>query len=560
MGESDDEMVAYMRTAWPRVKTLFENLHMMVLKSRNVSRRVATQVEDELNTLDLKVVRINTQVGNRPVGGGTAPLFEQVQALSDDLDRLSDLVSEDSSKDEVQRLMQEATATMTGAMQQNMKPMVDLFNVFSTCPTAPGDRFKAFGKDVHKAVVDIKQHAKNLEDGIKQCFLDVAEVKQDLSAVLANLGTGRQAVAPAPVQPAANPFDFWGNGVGNTPQPPVGLNVPVAAAPDQSSNFNFTQLEARIRDLEEQLESTRVVMSGVSFSSMTNTGALITTFAPTVAGRALLCFCPVGLLVVATPEMTSINEIVTYEAKSLKVGASSALEATLCASFRQELPQFFGVLSKSVARDDRVLPAMTTYELWDSQSAASGGRYMMASSVSTTVDGLVQSLSTNVAGAGLEVARTMLNDSRDFLNRLSSWITQSYQDLVNKGGSEKEAWAYVSHCVRAIFALLYKARAPGRGPFLDESRRQAGMVWGALQCHSICRHLLDSNFSGHPTLSHILNLHLRDNAVMKSSLDALVKRIDRMDGDVKGAKKAAEKAQSTTSWQKNGKGKDKDKD
>ena len=47
------------------------------------------------------------------------------------------------------------------------------------------------------------------------------------------------------------------------------------------------------------------------------------------------------------------------------------------------------------------------------------------------VDGLVQSLSTNVTGDGLEVARTMLQDSRDFLNRLLSWITQSYQDLVN---------------------------------------------------------------------------------------------------------------------------------
>jgi uncharacterized coiled-coil protein SlyX len=321
------------------------------------------------------------------------------------------------------------------------------------------------------------------------------------------------------------------------------LATPVATPQAQpNASFDYRQLEARITDLEEQLESTRVVMSGVSFSSMSNTGALITRFAPTIAGRALLCFCPVGLLVVATPEMSSINEIVTYEVKSMKVGASSALEATLCASFRQELPQFFGVLSKSVARDDRILPAMTTYELWDSQSAASGGRYMMASSVSTTVDGLVQSLSTNVTGSGFEVARTMLNDSRDFLNRLSSWITQSYQDLVNKGGSAKEAWAYVSHCVRAIFALLYKARAPGRGPFLDESRRQAGMVWGALQCHSVCRQLLDSNFSGHPTLSHILNLHLRDNAVMQSSLEALIKRVERMDGDVKAAKKAAEKA------------------
>jgi hypothetical protein len=138
----------------------------------------------------------------------------------------------------------------------------------------------------------------------------------------------------------------------------------------------------------------------------------------------------------------------------------------------------------------------------------------------------------------------MMQDSRDFLNRLSSWITQSYQDLVNRGGSAKEAWAYVSHCVRAIFDLLYKARVAGRGPFLDDSRRQAGMVWGALQCHSVCRSLMEANFSSHPTLSHILNLHLRDNAVMASSLEALTKRVDKMDVEIKGTKKTAEKALS----------------
>ena len=52
----------------------------------------------------------------------------------------------------------------------------------------------------------------------------------------------------------------------------------------QSENFDFSQIEARLRDFEEQLESTRVLMAGVSFSSLTNTGALVTQYAPTSAG------------------------------------------------------------------------------------------------------------------------------------------------------------------------------------------------------------------------------------------------------------------------------------
>jgi hypothetical protein len=538
MGDSDQEMLFYLRSTWPRVKSLFENLHGMVLKNRNLSRRNATQIEESLEMLDLKVVRLGTQVGDRPMEGNTSSLFNQVTELEAEVERVSNEIKLDEAvfQFRIKEAVSDSTTGLRRDVQAQFKPIVELFNVFSSSPTTAGDHFQTFGRDVQKAVVEIKQRTRTLDAGMQQCIGAIAVVKKDLSDALNALGAAQRPTGTIPPPNPNDPFAFWP--AGNTDAPPAPL-----APSAQGANFDFSQLEARLRDLEEQLESTRVLMAGVSFSSLTNTGALLTRYAPTSAGRALFCFCPVSLLVVATPEMTSINEIVTYEGKASKLGASS-LEATLCASYRQELPQFFGYLSKSVARDDRVLPAMATYDLWDSQSARAGGRYRMTSAVNSTVEGLIQSLSTNVTVDGLEVARTMLQDSRDFLNRLSSWITQSYQDLVNRGGSEKEAWAYVSHCVRAIFDLLFKARVAGRGPFLDDARRDAGMVWGALQCHAVCRSLMDANFSSHPTLSHILNLHLRDNAVMMSSMDAMSKRIDKMDVELKGTKKTAEKALS----------------
>jgi hypothetical protein len=473
------------------------------------------------------------------MAGNTASLFNQVMELEAEVERVSNEVKIDEATFQfrIKEAVSDSTTDLRRDVQAQFKPMVELFNVFSSSPTSAGDHFQTFGRDVQKAVVEIKQRTRTLDAGMQQCIGAIAVIKKDLSDALNTFGAAQRPTPSIPPPNPNDPFAFWP--AGNTDPAPDPLSVSTA----QGANFNFSQMEARLRDLEEQLESTRVLMAGVSFSSLTNTGALVTRYAPTSAGRALFCFCPVSLLVVATPEMTSINEIVTYEGKAGKLGASS-LEATLFASYRQELPQFFGYLSKSVARDDRVLPAMATYDLWDSQSARAGGRYRMTSAVNSTVEGLVQSLSTNVTTEGLEVARTMLQDSRDFLNRLSSWITQSYQDLVNRGGSEKEAWAYVSHCVRAIFDLLYKARVAGRGPFLDDSRRDAGMTWGALQCHAVCRSLMDANFSSHPTLSHILNLHLRDNAVMMSSMEAMTKRLDRMDADLKGTKKTAEKALS----------------
>ena len=41
------------------------------------------------------------------------------------------------------------------------------------------------------------------------------------------------------------------------------------------------------------------------------------------------------------------------------------------------------------------------------------------------------------------------------------------------------------------------------------------MVWGFLQGIKLANELLDENFEGHSVLSHVLNLHLQDRAVMK---------------------------------------------
>jgi hypothetical protein len=548
---SDAEAINFLRSAWPNIKTLFENLHGSVIKGRLLTKRVATQIEDELEVLDLKVVRLNTKIGERPPELGTASLFDQVCDLVVELDQVSNKVSEldDVTQHDVPSVVKsslnEREVGFRHDLQGQLKPLAALFGVFSSKTTTPGDRFHEFNNEIQRVFRDVKTHAKEVERKVNQCTAAMAELQVDFKTAVKGLAT------PGNFAPASNTpseaFSFWdqvGMSSSTTANPSFGN--PVEAAPTQSSGGSMLELKelvTRIAELEERMESNRVVVAGVSFTSLSNTAALLIRFAPSPTGRALMCFCPVGLMAVATGgDSSSLSDILSFDAKAMKVGASSSIEATLSASFRQELPQFFGNLSKSVARDDRVLPALPSYDKWDTQSSRSGGRYTLSSGIGLTVDGLYHSLQNNIAGEGMEVARTMINDSRDFLNQLSSWITQTYQDLVGSGGSAKESWAYVSHCVRAIFMLLYKARAPGRGPFLDESKRQAGMVWGALQCLNVCRSLLEANFSGHPTLSHILNLHLRDNAVMNSTLDALTKRIDAMDSLAKGAKKAAEKA------------------
>ena len=55
---------------------------------------------------------------------------------------------------------------------------------------------------------------------------------------------------------------------------------------------------------------------------------------------------------------------------------------------------------------------------------------------------------------------------------------------------------------------------------------------------------MENGFLADPKLSHILNLHLQDNAVMKTSFLDLQKKIKDLEAAVAGAKKTADQAKS----------------
>ena len=54
--------------------------------------------------------------------------------------------------------------------------------------------------------------------------------------------------------------------------------------------------------------------------------------------------------------------------------------------------------------------------------------------------------------------------------------------------------------------------------------------------------LMTAKFIGHPELSHILNLHLRDNAVMKSTFNTFKAEMLSMSSQVTHAQSSADKA------------------
>ena len=128
-------------------------------------------------------------------------------------------------------------------------------------------------------------------------------------------------------------------------------------------------------------------------------------------------------------------------------------------------------------------------------------------------------------GEGLIVAQSCIQSSVKFVTHLSTWMSREYELLLKRGGSEAECWGLIVHCVRAVFEDLHEARMPGRGPHLTADERAASATWGCFQAQLKMQEYEKMGFAAHPTLSHILNIHLRDHTVSKSTFEGFVARL-----------------------------------
>ena len=74
--------------------------------------------------------------------------------------------------------------------------------------------------------------------------------------------------------------------------------------------------------------------------------------------------------------------------------------------------------------------------------------------------------------------------------------------------------------------------------------RASGIVWGFMQAHKQMDEFMKEGFSASRTLSHILNIHLRDHAITTVRFDELKKLVLAVKGTADSAKKIADKALS----------------
>mmetsp|Transcript_17075 Transcript_17075/g.24153 ORF Transcript_17075/g.24153 Transcript_17075/m.24153 type:complete len:228 (+) Transcript_17075:2636-3319(+) len=196
-----------------------------------------------------------------------------------------------------------------------------------------------------------------------------------------------------------------------------------------------------------------------------------------------------------------------------------------------EFPPFFGADGKGryATKNSREVPGIKTFCEWNAKDGYTGARYALRRSIEQATNTLRQSAVSNLQGSAANVASEMISSSQTFLITFCEWMTQRYSDLTGRAsksdlGAKDNVWKLISHCIRSIFHDLHECRSTGRGPFTSNLDRAGRIMWECLQAHTRMKAFLRQGFSADITLSHVLNLHLQDNAVIHSKMDEVNKR------------------------------------
>jgi hypothetical protein len=535
LGDTTEEILQSLRVEWKVMATNINTLKEMVNGCRSIAREVSEATMGEFGEVDFELGRLANLVGSRSGNMDPLPIFRLLGDLSEEVTELH-LKSESASGGGLPAGMDRAELAQAGKLATELarggvtgKDLLQTIAFVKSFhdPAGSGPALKlAMGKEVLASFAPLVAFFSKWSTG-KSTPGDVldqelAGIRGIITALRAGQASGKVAASatPAASTPAAASGVAWGigaMGLGAAGQGPI----PSAGTTPGATAAALKDLEDRVKSIEDQLQAKTVSMGGIIFKSQTLTSAWLGANAP--ASGAFIFFLDAhAMLSLAADEAGSARSVIHFQHSAAKGGYGSTEEALVAASFKIELPAIFGAdsMSMQITADTRALPGMKTPEAWDPENGYTGGRLRFEALIKEAKETMLGSVGDHLVGMGKIVAIECIMNSFNFLMKLSEWMTKQQRNLVGRGGEPEACWKLVSHCVRAIFRDLHSARMAGRGPFLG-TNRSAGIVWGCLQAHRVMAEYLAEDFAAHPKCSHILNIHLQDNAMMKTQHDAM---------------------------------------
>jgi hypothetical protein len=513
LGEDPQTILSNVALEWKVLVRNLTTLKEMVLGCREVQRKLSTPATtDEFSDVDFKIARLSNLIGSRPDDLGPTTMFQLIQDLATevadatlrslptglsgaDLLKVSGFVQTFNDPKGAGGVLKESVCHDVLA---RFKPMIEMFSKYSSDKSKPGDLLDIKLANLRAEVNLLSQQIKSGTGGPP--LANPAQAAAPSTGVQWNLNSMSLGGPSAPPQAQA--------GGGTQAAPGSGVTVAL-----------LKLLEDRIKDLEERLQDKAVTIGVTTFNSQKFTKAWLAANAG--APGAYIYFMDAhSMLNLAMEDASSNAEVLLFQQSATKSGYGTSEEALVGSSFKIELPVIFGRDwdANRMSADSRVLPAMKVPDSWDPEDGYNGGRHRFEREIKEVKATMLRGAANHMQGIGLLAAIKCISTTYAFLDRLAKWISSQFRDLVGRGGSKEDCWRLISHCVRAIFSDLHAARIAGRGPFMT-SDRQLGVVWGCLQAHRVMSEYVDADFASHPRCSHILNLHLQDNALMKTEFN-----------------------------------------
>jgi hypothetical protein len=347
----------------------------------------------------------------------------------------------------------------------SFQPIIALFSKLSSDKTVPGDILDKEIADIRREIAVVR---------------NIVGTSDNITPAAALSGAAASGTIGGGVSWSLGSMSLGAGTAGTPAQATRGLPEKSGMASQVASAVKA--LEDRLQDVEDQLQAQTVNMAGLTFKSQILTRTWMTTHAP-AAGAYIYFLDAHGMLSLAANEADTTRAVLNFAHSAVKGAFATPEEAQVSASFKIALPAIFGSDSAStrVSSDTRALPAMKTPEAWDLEDGYTRAKRRFEEQIKEVKSTMLESVGDHLTGLGRMVAMECIAMAYEFLSK---------------------------------FRNLHKTRIAGRGPFLGGDRA-SGIVWGSLQAHRLMQEYLDADFSAHPKCSHILNIHLQDNALMK---------------------------------------------
>ncbi|KAI2492591.1 hypothetical protein MHU86_21975 [Fragilaria crotonensis] len=478
--------------------------------NRSALRALAYETREELELVDLQLSKLNSLLGKRGQDDGTLSAFEVLRELEEQVERLRNaiqpaIVLAADASEQSESMKREIFDTM----QKGCAPLFHLYRLYSTDEHTPGNL--------------LNQRIRKLEAGVLELMSQVNNSGGPVSISL----------PPSPARTGAQ-FGFSLSNNNNTDVPSSARNPEVrftaGGVNEPESMAKLLGMEIQIHELKNQMQANAVTIGGKLFKSRADVKSWLAVHAG--ASGSYVFFSDIHSVMALKMGVTLDDAAADadFESKVRKNGYAHTEEARVASSFSRSLPSFFG---KPTPTEARKLPAVKKPEDWEPKTMGDGARAVLDRGLTAAARELLSSASDFLVGEGLLVAQATIQASVKFMTDLSTWMTREYLELLKRGGSETECWGLISHCVRAVFEDLHEARMPGRGPHMTTADRAASSAWGCFQAQLKMQEFEKMGFGAHPTLSYILNIHLRDHTVSRATFDRLVTRLEAVEAAVK---------------------------